>query len=169
MIFRNLCISFLPLPLFQLENLNLFSLPSQGSHVDFPEAVWLNGFHWNFLISKKLNSVLNPNIINAMCPRGGFVYRKLCVLGRKGKEDYNGCCISTLIIQKMSLVSSAISHLCCVSPPQHSNFHLFSSSNAHTSPHTSPLFNQQEYFIRSYYVSQSYSELNTCATTISPK
>lgn len=37
---------FLPsLSLFQLENLNLFSLPSQGSHVDFPEAVWSNGFH----------------------------------------------------------------------------------------------------------------------------
>lgn len=37
------------------------------------------------------------------------------LLGRKGKADFNGCCISTLITSKMFLVSSAISYLCCVS------------------------------------------------------
>lgn len=91
-IFRDL---FLFFPLFQPEDLNLFSLPSQGSYADSPKAVWFNGFHWNFPKFKKFNAILKSNIINAIWSRGSFVCRKLCVLGRKGKEDYNGCCIST--------------------------------------------------------------------------
>lgn len=42
--------------LFQPENLNLLSLPSQGSHADSPEGVWFNGFHRNFPKFKKFNA-----------------------------------------------------------------------------------------------------------------
>lgn len=120
-IFRHLFISF---PLSQPEDLNLFSLPSQGSHADSSELVWFNGFHWNFPKFKKFNAVLSPNIINTICPRGSSVHRKLWVLVRRGKEDYNGCWIS--IYQKCLwfLVQFPIFVVC----PNHSTVILSSST-----------------------------------------